>query len=91
MQPPHDVDGYLDSIGRSRHEFPDLRVLTGVEFGQPHLDRRSRSRSTRGFPDQPHRGPWRTSCAAFLGDTQLPGHLRDRLTRADHQLDRTSV
>ena len=35
-----DVDGYLDSIDRCRHEFTDLRILTGVEFGQPHLDRR---------------------------------------------------
>jgi histidinol-phosphatase (PHP family) len=40
MQPPTlDVDGYLDSIERCRHEFADLRILTGVEFGQPHLDR----------------------------------------------------
>ena len=35
--PPFDVDGYLDSIDRCRHRFPDLRILTGVEFGQPHL------------------------------------------------------
>lgn len=42
MQPPPlDVDGYLTSIERCRHEFPDLRVLTGVEFGQPHLDGRA--------------------------------------------------
>ena len=39
--PPLDVNGYLDSIERCRHEFPDLRILTGVEFGQPHLDRRA--------------------------------------------------
>ncbi|RCK68921.1 PHP domain-containing protein [Desertihabitans brevis] len=39
MQPPPlDVEGYLDSIERCRHEFPELRVLTGVELGQPHLD-----------------------------------------------------
>ncbi|GAA3643287.1 PHP domain-containing protein [Microlunatus ginsengisoli] len=39
MQPPPlDIDGYLDSIDRCRHEFPDLRILTGIEFGQPHLD-----------------------------------------------------
>lgn len=36
--PPLDVDGYLDAIERCRHAFPDLRILTGVEFGQPHLD-----------------------------------------------------
>lgn len=42
MQPPPlDVDGYLDSIERCRQSFPDLRILTGVEFGQPHLDRRA--------------------------------------------------
>ncbi len=39
MQPPPlDIVGYLDAIERCRHEFPDLRILTGVEFGQPHLD-----------------------------------------------------
>jgi histidinol-phosphatase (PHP family) len=34
---PLDVEGYFDSIERMRHEFPELRILTGVEFGQPHL------------------------------------------------------
>lgn len=35
--PPLDVAGYLDSIDRCRRLFPTLRILTGVEFGQPHL------------------------------------------------------
>lgn len=35
--PPFDLDGYLDAIDRRRHDYPDLRILTGVEFGQPHL------------------------------------------------------
>lgn len=35
--PPFDADGYLDAIGRCRHAFPELRILSGVEFGQPHL------------------------------------------------------
>jgi histidinol-phosphatase (PHP family) len=35
--PPFDIDGYLDAIDRSRREYPELRILTGVEFGQPHL------------------------------------------------------
>lgn len=39
MQPPLlDADGYLASIERCRRLFPDLQILTGVEFGQPHLD-----------------------------------------------------
>lgn len=35
--PPLDIAGYLDSIDRCRHRFADLTILTGVEFGQPHL------------------------------------------------------
>jgi histidinol-phosphatase (PHP family) len=35
--PPFDVDGYLEAVDRRRHEYPELRILTGVEFGQPHL------------------------------------------------------
>lgn len=39
MQPPlMDVEGYYRSIERCRRAFPELRILTGVEFGQPHLD-----------------------------------------------------
>ncbi|WP_188894854.1 PHP domain-containing protein [Microlunatus endophyticus] len=34
---PLDVDGYLESIERCRHDFPELRILTGAEYGQPHL------------------------------------------------------
>jgi len=35
--PPLQVDGYLEAVDRCRHAFPQLRILTGVEFGQPHL------------------------------------------------------
>jgi histidinol-phosphatase (PHP family) len=31
-----DVDGYLACVERCRDRFPDLRVLTGVELGEPH-------------------------------------------------------
>lgn len=34
---PLDVEGYLECIDRCRHRFPELRILTGVEYGQPHL------------------------------------------------------
>lgn len=34
--PPLDVDGYLASIERCRHLFPSLRIVTGVELGEPH-------------------------------------------------------
>jgi histidinol-phosphatase (PHP family) len=36
--PPMDVEGYFQSIARCRRLFPDLHILTGVEFGQPHID-----------------------------------------------------
>lgn len=35
--PVMDVEGYLDCIERCRIQFPEVRILTGVEFGQPHL------------------------------------------------------
>ncbi len=34
---PLDVTGYLASIEECRHRFPSLRVLSGVEAGEPHL------------------------------------------------------
>jgi len=33
---PFDVAGYLAAVDRVRHDFPDLRIRTGVELGQPH-------------------------------------------------------
>ena len=35
--PRFDVDGYLESVERCRAAFPQLRIGTGLEFGQPHL------------------------------------------------------
>lgn len=34
--PPLDVDGYLASIERCRALFPNLRIVTGLELGEPH-------------------------------------------------------
>jgi histidinol-phosphatase (PHP family) len=34
--PPLDVDGYLECLQRCRDRFPGLRILSGVEFGEPH-------------------------------------------------------
>lgn len=36
VPPLLDVEGYLDSIERCRAAFPGLRILTGVEVGEPH-------------------------------------------------------
>jgi histidinol-phosphatase (PHP family) len=34
IRPPVlDIEGYLDSVGRCRRHFPNLRILTGVELG----------------------------------------------------------
>ena len=34
---PFDVEGYLADLARCREEFPDLRILSGIEAGEPHL------------------------------------------------------
>lgn len=34
--PPVDIAGYLESIERCRDRYPDLRILTGLELGEPH-------------------------------------------------------
>jgi histidinol-phosphatase (PHP family) len=36
VPPPLDVEGYLAEVDRCRTLFPDLRVLTGLELGEPH-------------------------------------------------------
>ena len=38
---PLDVDGYLADVARCRDEFPDVRILSGIEAGEPHLFRAS--------------------------------------------------
>ncbi|HST65225.1 MAG TPA: PHP domain-containing protein [Mycobacteriales bacterium] len=34
--PAFDATGYLAAIERCRHRFPDLRILSGLELGEPH-------------------------------------------------------
>ena len=34
--PAFDAAGYLDEIARCRERFPDLRILSGLEMGEPH-------------------------------------------------------
>lgn len=39
IRPPVlDVAGYQDRVDRLRRQFPGLRILTGAELGQPHLE-----------------------------------------------------
>jgi histidinol-phosphatase (PHP family) len=33
---PVDLDGYLATVQECRERFPDLRILTGIEAGEPH-------------------------------------------------------
>jgi histidinol-phosphatase (PHP family) len=35
---PFDAEGYLAAVERCRDRFPGLRILTGVELGEPHWD-----------------------------------------------------
>jgi histidinol-phosphatase (PHP family) len=34
--PPLDVEGYLECVARCRDRFPGLRILSGLELGEPH-------------------------------------------------------
>lgn len=36
VPPAFDASGYLEAIERCRDLFPDLRILTGLELGEPH-------------------------------------------------------
>jgi histidinol-phosphatase (PHP family) len=36
VPPPLDVDGYLECVERCRERFPGLRIISGVELGEPH-------------------------------------------------------
>jgi histidinol-phosphatase (PHP family) len=36
VAPSLDVDGYLESVERCRAKFPGLRIVTGLELGEPH-------------------------------------------------------
>lgn len=35
--PAFDAHGYLEAVERCRDQFPDLRILSGLELGEPHL------------------------------------------------------
>lgn len=48
--PPIDTDGYLACVQRCRDRFPGLRILTGVELGEPHWFA-DRSRALLGSGD----------------------------------------
>ncbi|MPQ99968.1 histidinol phosphate phosphatase [Modestobacter sp. I12A-02628] len=47
---PIDVEGYAASIAECRGRFPDLRVLSGVETGEPHLFAASVAAHLRAAP-----------------------------------------
>ena len=37
--PAMDLDGYLECVQRCRDQFPELRIISGVELGEPHWHR----------------------------------------------------
>jgi len=60
-----DLEGYLESVERCRGLFPSLRILTGVELGEPHwfraeadamLARAPFERVLASLHSQPHGG-----------------------------------
>src|SRR4051794_30125290 len=49
-QRPIDVEGYAASIAECRDRFPELRVVSGVEAGEPHLFAESVARHLAAAP-----------------------------------------
>jgi histidinol-phosphatase (PHP family) len=42
LNPPQmDVNGYLECVERCRNQFPELRIITGVELGEAHRNSKS--------------------------------------------------
>lgn len=51
LHPPTlDVVGYFDCLERCRRAFPDLRVISGVELGEPHRNREAVDRLLSAGP-----------------------------------------
>ncbi|BCJ78125.1 hypothetical protein CS0771_76690 [Catellatospora sp. IY07-71] len=48
VPPRFDADGYLESVQRCRELFPSLRIITGIEFGEPHRHRAEVTRLLAG-------------------------------------------
>jgi histidinol-phosphatase (PHP family) len=48
VPPPLDVDGYLAGLARCRDRFPSLRIVSGVELGEPHWHRDEAARLLAG-------------------------------------------
>jgi histidinol-phosphatase (PHP family) len=42
--PALDLNGYLECVQRCRDRFPDLRIISGVELGEPHWHRKVAAR-----------------------------------------------
>lgn len=75
--PPLDLEGYLEAIDRCRRRYPELRIMTGVEFGQPHLwDRAAADVLGSGLIDRVngslHMLPFRDRDAHGGGDADGP-------------------
>src|SRR3954453_13398654 len=75
---PLDFSGYAASIDECRAKFPDLRILTGIEAGQPHLFASSLDRLLAGGSFDRVLG----SCHALVHDGELveAHELFDRMT-----------
>ena len=77
--PPLDLNGYLDCLRRCRERFPGLRILSGVELGEPHWHSARAAALLRdgGFDRvlaRPHRLPG--PLLAARRQTACPGRLR---------------
>ena len=71
-----DIDGYLEAVERCRATFKDLRILTGVELGEPHWFPEETAAILAAAPlDQVHGS---IHCIRFGGEMIDASQFRDK-------------
>lgn len=72
---PLDVEAYLDELERCRAAYPELRIMSGVELGEPHsFPERTADILARGRPE---RVLGSVHCAEWNGRLRDASQLRD--------------
>jgi histidinol-phosphatase (PHP family) len=85
--PAFDPDGYLAAVERCRERFPGLRILSGLELGEPHLHRDAVARVLAAGPYDRVLGS--LHCLPDDGDQVEPPGLFGMRARPPHEVVRT--
>src|SRR5215207_9604578 len=70
--PPFDSAGYLEAVERCRERFPALRILSGLELGEPHWHWQAISRVLASGPFDRILAAWRSRGRVSPGFRRAP-------------------